>query len=579
MNTNTLSPQNNYIYNVNNKENDNVSPKLHNIPGSVQRTCKYKNCYILNNLNNYQPNVIIGNKTKPNKYTNIIINKNNEIIIDNDSDNNNKNINGSPSINNNLISDSNENTLVKSPINCLNTITFNINNNYNNCCNNYINENNSETDYIKFDGFKVNGLGSVNNKSLSNLNEISNFNSREKILKKLTEQDEHLDVNINPIKNQNNNKRSTLFKAKSKTKIKSSQNIYSNTTNSNTNNTKKSNKTSINNTNSLNNNNTSNTNNKINGDIKNKNDTNDNVNHLNENDKNKIYLETNSNNNTNSYSNINNKGLLYETVDDNKCNDDYFNNIKNNILNSNNKRNYEKNFKEFEVIKPINSMNCFQKEIKDNNNDNADKNNLENNESKNLNVAFQTYSGPFRNNLIKVNMIEKENKNIKNESDHGLIGDITESLKLISEVYQNKEKDQNKDKDNSFIETEKLIAKFIMKKNSLSASEIDDQMIKINSEGEEIDEEAFEVYEPPIIKEINEECDQIIKLLMENESKDADEDVKRLKYNITETKREINKLNDIDRGVIERLKEQIKAIRKESDKLNKIKKIKKKENK
>ena len=175
--------------------------------------------------------------------------------------------------------------------------------------------------------------------------------------------------------------------------------------------------------------------------------------------------------------------------------------------------------------------------------------------------------------------LEKENKNIKNESDHGLIGDITESLKLISEVYQNKEKDQNKDKDNSFIETEKLIAKFIMKKNSLSASEIDDQMIKINSEGEEIDEEAFEVYEPPIIKEINEECDQIIKLLMENESKDADEDVKRLKYNITETKREINKLNDIDRGVIERLKEQIKAIRKESDKLNKIKKIKKKENK
>ena len=265
MNTNTLSPQNNYIYNVNNKENDNVSPKLHNIPGSVQRTCKYKNCYILNNLNNYQPNVIIGNKTKPNKYTNIIINKNNEIIIDNDSDNNNKNINGSPSINNNLISDSNENTLVKSPINCLNTITFNINNNYNNCCNNYINENNSETDYIKFDGFKVNGLGSVNNKSLSNLNEISNFNSREKILKKLTEQDEHLDVNINPIKNQNNNKRSTLFKAKSKTKIKSSQNIYSNTTNSNTNNTKKSNKTSINSTNSLNNNNTSHAKNKING--------------------------------------------------------------------------------------------------------------------------------------------------------------------------------------------------------------------------------------------------------------------------------------------------------------------------
>ena len=416
LNTNTLSPQNNYLFSVNNKENDNVSPKLHNIPGSVQRSFKYKNCYILNNLNNYQPNVIIGNKTKPNKYTNILINKNNEILIDNTIDMANKKINSFSPINNNIISNSNNNTLLKSPINCLNTITFNINNNYNNCCNNYIKENNSENDLGKFDCFKINGLGSLNNKSLSNLNEISGFNSREKILKKLTEENEHLDININPIKNQNNNKRSTLFKAKSKTKIKSSQYIYSNTTNSNTNNTKKSNKSSINNTNSLNNNNTSNINNKINGEINNKYDSIDNINNLNENDKIKIYLETNSNNNTNSLNNINNKDLLYEAVHD-KYNDEYlnYNNINNNILNSNNKRNYENNFKEYEFIKPINTMNCYQRKINDNNNLIADKN-LENKEQNNINAAFQTYSGPFRNNLIKVNMLEKDNKNIENEN-------------------------------------------------------------------------------------------------------------------------------------------------------------------
>ena len=43
----------------------------------MQRSCKYKNCYILNNLNNYQPNVIIGNNTKE-KETNKDTDKNNE---------------------------------------------------------------------------------------------------------------------------------------------------------------------------------------------------------------------------------------------------------------------------------------------------------------------------------------------------------------------------------------------------------------------------------------------------------------------------------------------------------------------
>ena len=46
--------------------NNNESTKLriNNAQSSDQLSSKYNNCYILNNLNNYQPNVIIGNKTK-----------------------------------------------------------------------------------------------------------------------------------------------------------------------------------------------------------------------------------------------------------------------------------------------------------------------------------------------------------------------------------------------------------------------------------------------------------------------------------------------------------------------------------
>ena len=182
--TNPLSPQNNFVNNINNKENENLYQKTHNPPASVQRSYKYKNCYILNNLNNYKPNVIMGNQTKTNKYNNNT-NKNKEILIDNyennNSNNNSKKANGGSLYNNN--SNSNNSLIQSSSINCINSITFNINNNFNNCYNNNYKENNIQTNTVKFGGFNgANGLGGLNNKSLSNLNELSNFTSRDKIL-------------------------------------------------------------------------------------------------------------------------------------------------------------------------------------------------------------------------------------------------------------------------------------------------------------------------------------------------------------------------------------------------------------
>ena len=90
--------------------NNNESTKLriNNAQSSDQLSSKYNNCYILNNLNNYQPNVILGNKTKT-KSNNNNKNKNNEKIkninnannsSNNNSDNNSKKTNDASNNNN-----------------------------------------------------------------------------------------------------------------------------------------------------------------------------------------------------------------------------------------------------------------------------------------------------------------------------------------------------------------------------------------------------------------------------------------------------------------------------------------------
>ena len=168
------------------------------------------------------------------------------------------------------------------------------------------------------------------------------------------------------------------------------------------------------------------------------------------------------------------------------------------------------------------------------------------------------------NNLIK----DKEKKKLKKTSGNEVIEDVTESLKIINDAYQ------KKIKDNFFLEKEKMIEKFYMEKKKTFSSKIEDSMVEINNYGDEIDE--FEIYEPPIIKEINEECDKIQNMLMNNESKEDNNSIEKLKLSILQVKDEVNKLKPIDNEVIKRLNEQINAIRKESDKIHKILKIKKK---
>ena len=171
----------------------------------------------------------------------------------------------------------------------------------------------------------------------------------------------------------------------------------------------------------------------------------------------------------------------------------------------------------------------------------------------------------FRENIVK------ENKKRKNTTNNEIVNDVNDSLKIISNAYQNKIKDK------FFIDKEKMIAKFYMKKNAMTKSIIDDKMVEINNKGEEI-EENIQVYELPIIKEINEECDKIQNILMDNESKEENKNIEKLKNDILQIKGEINKLKVIDKTVIERLNEQINAIRKESDKLQKVLKVLQKEN-
>jgi hypothetical protein len=91
---------------------------------------------------------------------------------------------------------------------------------------------------------------------------------------------------------------------------------------------------------------------------------------------------------------------------------------------SNYKKNDENKNKEFNTATPLNQMNLCQRNLINNNDSNTNENysNVENNDKKSKDLGSQTYSGPFRNKKIKVNMIEKENnKNLKNENTKSAI--------------------------------------------------------------------------------------------------------------------------------------------------------------
>ena len=420
----------------------NYNPlKTYNLPSSDQRLYKYKNKYLLNGINKYKSGSIFNHKTKKNKYKNNSIkdkkSNNKKINIDNEknisnnnSDSNSKKANGASNINNNL-----NNSLVKSSENFLNTIAITLNNN----------ENTIQSNFIRFNG--LNGprlVSSNNNKSLSNLNDFSSFGSRNKILKKIKEKNNKISKKkkkINSIKNQNINsiKKASLVKTKSKVKIKtttktnnkkkdkSSGNSNYISTNTNTN----INKQSVNNEN----------NNIIQMDESNKiKKTEVNINKPNCNDKNNINDNENTNieledsnkiKNVKSTININrpntiiSNDLLYETVDSNPLNEEFIKHFNlYNLINISSQRNNDINKEGLNTLKTLNSMKSYQQSANTSNNLNNENNinnniNIGDNNDENNKIGYQTFSGPFRKNIIKVNIIEKEklknNGNIKND--------------------------------------------------------------------------------------------------------------------------------------------------------------------
>ena len=362
---NSISPQNNLINDMNKQDSNEPlqKDKIYNAPSSVQRSYKYQNCYILNNLNNYQPNVIPGSLTKKNNQ-NDFINKKLSESIEKYNDNNNSYTTSENRKTNGASSNINELNENASLINGLNTITFNINNNYNNCYNNYeMNNYNKKSGFIQFNGYmNINGYEGLGNKSVCNSNENKLEESDKDNLK-------NININIETDTKVINNKRSTLFKDKSKNKTKQKQTAYSNTNNTNINNFKKSQKLL-------------------------------NFNEKSENNYNKNYIyETMDNIIHNDVNNFSRPKNIYKF---NKFNN---NNNKKIALN---KRNFTYKENEIENTKSLNSIENSQKNQIEKNNDKKSK---DNNNKENEN-PYQTYSGSFRDNnrMIKVNMIDTRKK-------------------------------------------------------------------------------------------------------------------------------------------------------------------------
>ena len=167
--------------------------------------------------------------------------------------------------------------------------------------------------------------------------------------------------------------------------------------------------------------------------------------------------------------------------------------------------------------------------------------------------------------------LNKEKKKQKNENYKDILDDTIESLKILKDAYQ------YKIKDNYFKEKEKITEKFYKEKNKNAPPVIYDSQNEEEDNNIQEDIDDFEILETPIIKEINEECEKIQNILENNEIKEENKNIDALKIRVMQLKDEINKLKPINNDVIKRLNDQINAIRKEAEKLNKNINIKLKE--
>ena len=156
--------------------------------------------------------------------------------------------------------------------------------------------------------------------------------------------------------------------------------------------------------------------------------------------------------------------------------------------------------------------------------------------------------------------LEKKKSKYENPK---ILNDIIDGLKIMKDSYKNKIKDV------FFKEREKITERFYKEKNKNAPPVIYDSQTEEVDNDIQDDIDEFEIVETPIVKEINEECEKIQNMLKNNNVAEENENVESLKNEVMKIRDKINKLKPINYDGLKRLKDQINAIRKEADKLNK----------
>ena len=157
--------------------------------------------------------------------------------------------------------------------------------------------------------------------------------------------------------------------------------------------------------------------------------------------------------------------------------------------------------------------------------------------------------------------LEKKKSKYENPK---ILDDIIDGLKIMKDSYKNKIKDV------FFKEREKITERFYKEKNKNAPPVIyDSQTEEVDNNDIQDDIDEFEIVETPIVKEINEECEKIQNMLKNNNVAEENKNVESLKNKVMNIRDKINKLKPINYDGLKRLKDQINAIRKEADKLNK----------
>ena len=202
----------------------------------------------------------------------------------------------------------------------------------------------------------------------------------------------------------------------------------------------------------------------------------------------------------------------------------------------------------------INLYKDIEKKEKDKNKDEGNKNE-DSDKYKKINKSIQVFI---------------ENKT-KNWEENTLTKDIIESLKILKLGYENKSKNIKFSKD--LLEKEQLILKCHETKKEKESN------YEENEENEDEDTiKGYEVITTEPLEEIIRESIAIQKLLNECKIKAENSKINELNNNISNIIVESNKLMHnkklIDEEAIKRLNEQIKAIKREYDKIAKKKKNK-----